>query len=282
MLSSFSPLLSTPNHQHQHQQNSSAMIPFLKSLAINLQRRKDETLLIAAALASSEQRRKQDLFKLQMANTLPLSSSNYSAAPSLSSLLMKHQHQQSQAPAPALQRQQQSQPTVTQTLKALGSTLRRRSDLYVDVLKMPVPTATSTPARKNKAVAENFPEKLFRMLQDLEEEGQSEIASFLAHGRAFAVHDIERFIREVMPAYFRQSKWSSFTRQLNLWGFLRTTSGPDAGGFYHELFLKGHPGLCTYMGRVGATTQGVDRRRRRSRVTQDRGASDPDFYSMAV
>jgi hypothetical protein len=262
--------LSTQNHQ-----NSLAILPFLQSLAFNQQCRNDGSLLLAAVLASSEESRQQDLFQLQMANNLQ-SSSSFSPTQSLASLLGPHQYHHTQAHTQ--QPKQQAQSSVTQTLKALGSTTRLRSDPYVDVLQMLQP-GTSTPTRKIKAAAVNFPEKLYRMLQDLEDEGQSEIASFLGHGRAFAVHDTKRFVQDVMPKYFRQSKWTSFTRQLQLWGFLRCTGGPDAGGFYHELFLKGHPGLCSYMCRVGSSTQSVDRRRR---VTQDRAALDPDFYSMAV
>lgn len=40
---------------------------------------------------------------------------------------------------------------------------------------------------------------------------------------------------------------TSFQRQLNLYGFKRVTSGPDKGSFFHELFLKERPDLCSIM-----------------------------------
>jgi hypothetical protein len=40
-----------------------------------------------------------------------------------------------------------------------------------------------------------------------------------------------------MPKYFRQSRLSSFHRQLKGLGI---NNGPDAGGYYHELFLRGY------------------------------------------
>jgi hypothetical protein len=53
-----------------------------------------------------------------------------------------------------------------------------------------------------------------------------------------------------MPLYFRQSKITSFQRQLNLYGFIRITQGLDRGGYYHELFLRHKAFLCGMMVRV--------------------------------
>lgn len=178
---------------------------------------------------------------------------------------------------------------VTLTLQAIGSSLRRRTDPYVDCASLSIPDeyrkinygASSAPQPHGGGggggVAEPFPEKLFRMLTATEENGWTDIISFLPHGRAFFVQDPDRFVTEIMPHYFQQTKWSSFTRQLNLWGFLRVRTGPDVGAFYHELFLKGYPGLCTHMRRVGTSTSGLDRRKFKCKSTD---GGDPDFYAM--
>jgi hypothetical protein len=121
-------------------------------------------------------------------------------------------------------------------------------DSYSDFSSMldPIPD----PRRNRGGVSEPFPDKLHRMLLAVEREGLSEVVGFFSHGRAFAIHKQRRFIHDIMPRFFRQSKLTSFQRQLNLYGFRRLSQGPDNGGYYHELFLKGRPGLCVNMKRV--------------------------------
>ena len=102
-------------------------------------------------------------------------------------------------------------------------------------------------------VHEPFPQKLHRMFTDLEEEqpeALSSVIGFLPHGRAFMIHNPQKFVEEIMPKYFRMSRFSSFQRQLNLYDFERVTDGIDKGAYYHELFLKGRPALSLQMKRT--------------------------------
>ena len=70
------------------------------------------------------------------------------------------------------------------------------------------------------------------------------------HGRCFVMHKPKEFVVEVMPLHFRQSKITSFQRQMNLYGFNRITKGSDRGGYYHELFLRHKAFLCGMMVRI--------------------------------
>lgn len=114
-----------------------------------------------------------------------------------------------------------------------------------------------------------FPVKLHMLLEHNEYE---HIISWQPHGRCFLLHDPKKFLEIVMPRSFKQTKLTSFQRQLNLYGFSRLTSGPDKGGYYHELFLRGKRQLCSRMIRM------------RIKGTRTKAASDPesepDFYAM--
>eukprot|EP00567_Pseudictyota_dubia_P018574 CAMPEP_0197434278 /NCGR_PEP_ID=MMETSP1175-20131217/2027_1 /TAXON_ID=1003142 /ORGANISM="Triceratium dubium, Strain CCMP147" /LENGTH=550 /DNA_ID=CAMNT_0042962935 /DNA_START=230 /DNA_END=1882 /DNA_ORIENTATION=+ len=93
-------------------------------------------------------------------------------------------------------------------------------------------------------VPATFPQKLMEILSSTD---HTDIISWLPHGRGFVILQKRRFASEVLPRYFRQSKYTSFTRKLNRWGFRRVTRGPEAGAYYHELFQRDHPGLCLRM-----------------------------------
>lgn len=119
---------------------------------------------------------------------------------------------------------------------------------------------------------QSFPMKLHYMLNDIEKDGLSHIISWSSHGRCFVVHDQKLFVEKILCCWFRQSKIASFQRQLNIYGFQRLTKGPDKNGYYHELFLRGKPGLASLIQRQ--KLKGTKTRRAAS------PESEPNFYSM--
>ncbi len=62
-------------------------------------------------------------------------------------------------------------------------------------------------------------------------------------------------------------------KRLNLYGFRRLTQGPDAGAYYHELFLRGRPQLCLRMQRQ--KVKGTGHKQPADAKTE------PNFYTMA-
>ena len=116
-----------------------------------------------------------------------------------------------------------------------------------------------------------FPVKLHMLLeQNLHE--NVDVISWQPHGRCFLLRSPKDFLNSVMPRHFKQTKLTSFQRQLNLYGFNRLTSGPDKGGYYHELFLREKRQLCSKMIRM------------RIKGTRTKAASNPEsepnFYIM--
>ncbi|GKY94399.1 hypothetical protein MPSEU_000405900 [Mayamaea pseudoterrestris] len=205
--------------------------------------------------------------------------SNYAAAPS-----MDQHHQQlqvtraeSKAPSRALA-----------IVKYLGNTVQQ-GQAYMDVTKLEglenaCCDGDDTPKKppSHHEPSKSFPEKLHALVAMAESDEQlREIVTFCPHGRAFQVLDIARFCAEIVPKFFtRLGQWKSFTRQLNLYGFTRISYGPDAGGYYHPLFLRNHAYLCRFMTRVGVTTAGVDRRYKSAKAPKEALQQTPDFYGM--
>ena len=72
------------------------------------------------------------------------------------------------------------------------------------------------------------------------------------------------------PYYFEHSKYSSFIRQSNGWGFRRITQGPDRNAYYHEQFLRGLPHLCKSMKRPGIKQKKTGN-----------PEEEPDFYKIS-
>lgn len=130
------------------------------------------------------------------------------------------------------------------------------------------------PSTCNKAT---FPTTLFDILADPE---LDDIISWLPHGRSWKILDSTKFNESVLSSRFNQSKYTSFVRQVNGWGFRRVTVGSEANTYYHELFLRGRPGLLRFMRRQPASAHNTALRIRRNLKQVDQGA-DPDFYTMA-
>ena len=57
------------------------------------------------------------------------------------------------------------------------------------------------------------------------------------------------FLR-IFHRFFSQTKYPSFQRQLNLYGFSRFSHGTDKGAYYHHCFVKGHEQLVRSMQRT--------------------------------
>ena len=95
----------------------------------------------------------------------------------------------------------------------------------------------------------SFPVKLYMMLENAPLRGYQDIVSWVHDGKAFMVHDQDRFVTHVMPLYFNQSKYESFRRQLNLYRFHRVAKGKDKGVVSHPFLMSGCKSKSRYIQR---------------------------------
>jgi hypothetical protein len=155
-------------------------------------------------------------------------------------------------------------------------------------------------------VACPFPWKLHQMLDTVEREGLQSIVSWQPHGKSFLVHRPADFTSLILPRYvrtygrtvldffacffipsnsrrfscifcfsfFTQTKYASFQRQLNMYGFHRFSHGKDKGAYFHSCMVRGQPQLVR--GMVRCKIKGTKVRRALS------AHAEPNFYAPSL
>jgi len=116
----------------------------------------------------------------------------------------------------------------------------------------PQPTSASSTTqspRPTKSSSNNtFVHKLYQMLSDPK---QSNFIKWNDTGLSFTIRNVQGFSHNVLPLHFRHNNFSSFVRQLNMYGFHKVNkSSPSTKGsenqvweFYHPKFIRGKPQL---------------------------------------
>ena len=81
----------------------------------------------------------------------------------------------------------------------------------------------------------------------LSQKEYTDIITWLPDGKSFTIIRPKSFVTEILPGFFKSSKYSSFTRKLHRWGFQRHLRGEDAGAFFHKHFIRGRLDLVDKM-----------------------------------
>ncbi|KAL7544543.1 hypothetical protein ACHAWF_007919 [Thalassiosira exigua] len=110
-------------------------------------------------------------------------------------------------------------------------------------------STAAAPSRRRKP---NFAEKLHMVLSN---KFCRRAITWLPSGRSFCITDQEEFVKSILPRYFREAKFESFSRRLKRWGFRKVyTTGMSQMIFSHDMFHRDKPELCKSMnGRVAAS-----------------------------
>ncbi|CAO3658166.1 unnamed protein product [Rhizopus microsporus] len=112
---------------------------------------------------------------------------------------------------------------------------------------------TATPPQKSVPA---FLNKLFSMVND---PSTDDLICWAENGKSFFVNRQEDFARKVLPRFFKHNKFSSFVRQLNMYGFhkvphlqqgvLETDSDSERWEFSNPNFQRNKPELLTLVTR---------------------------------
>jgi hypothetical protein len=102
-------------------------------------------------------------------------------------------------------------------------------------------TGSAYPRTGKRGVPQQFPRRLYNMLEAESQLQQTDetLIAWSETGKAFRIEDVTLFSTLVLPKYFRTNKFSSFQRNLNLYGFSKVRRGPDADMYAHPSFLRG-------------------------------------------
>jgi len=125
-----------------------------------------------------------------------------------------------------------------------------------------------------------FPWKLHRVLEESERFGFNTIVSWQGN-RTFKVHDPKNFEKSIMKKYFNQTRYKSFQRQLNIYGFERITVGDDVGSYTHHLLVRGKPNICRFMVRTKVKNKGSKAQHSSKTPRRSSQTSLPSFVTSA-
>ena len=105
---------------------------------------------------------------------------------------------------------------------------------YVDYAAIPpsIVLKDYTEPTNTGGISQPFPQRLHALLST-PALYDSRVIGWQEHGRCFVIRQPKDFARTTMVTHFKHRQFTSFQRQLNLYGFKRLTRGPDKGAYYH-------------------------------------------------
>merc|ERR1719502_1797324 len=109
------------------------------------------------------------------------------------------------------------------------------------------------------AAPTSFVSKLYELVSN----GPDEVVGFVDDGSAFEVRDPRRLETEILPKYFRHSRFQSLVRQLNFYSFKKVSKERSVCIYQHALFQRDHPDKLEHLKRK--TSNGDKFRARGSR-----------------
>ncbi|KAL7532219.1 hypothetical protein ACHAXR_007162 [Thalassiosira sp. AJA248-18] len=137
-------------------------------------------------------------------------------------------------------------PTVGSTAPQAQAThsgdIQSAANNYASMVQTQFDSTVTAPSRRRKP---NFAEKLHAVLNN---KNCRHAIAWLPSGRSFCITDQEEFVKKILPDYFREAKFESFSRRLKRWGFRKVyTTGLSQIIFSHDMFHRDRADLCRIM-----------------------------------
>lgn len=119
-------------------------------------------------------------------------------------------------------------------IKKIHEKKKKISSNIVTLFYMQYKTMADNNSNNNSQVKQSssrlsFPKRLHGALNAVEENNLQQVISWTNGGKAFKVHDLEKFERDILPRFFNTKKYASFTRALHAHGFKCARAGRQTG-----------------------------------------------------
>ncbi|KAL7569772.1 hypothetical protein ACA910_005714 [Epithemia clementina (nom. ined.)] len=144
-------------------------------------------------------------------------------------------------------------------------------------------SSVSFPRTGKRGVPQQFPRRLYEMLESETQLAETSavdaviIISWSESGKAFHIRNISDFANTILSKYFRTKKFSSFQRNLNLYGFTKLRRGPEINMYAHSSFRRGFPEHLVQLRKAGNSHQSSTTNTARSQL-----ASSPSVSARKV
>lgn len=102
----------------------------------------------------------------------------------------------------------------TTDMTTASGNLSHNGDAGNSSTKPQSPTLSEMPFTEKLKRKKDFPWKLHKMLEEVEQRGMSGVISWDTDGTSFKVHQPEVFVKDIMPKYFNQTLFRSFQRMV--------------------------------------------------------------------
>jgi hypothetical protein len=100
---------------------------------------------------------------------------------------------------------------------------------------------TEKKTKKSRKRPPVFPTRLYEMLENAEKKGYDHLIRWSSDGKSFKIQDSwnHKAIIAILKQNFNQTRFKSFLRQLQVYGFERQFKGKSQGECSHPMFVRG-------------------------------------------